>query len=196
MHWYTFFFVTRSERRGIFSLLIFIGVLLLIRIVLAQAVTAKNAQFTETNQPLPAKVKVVKTNRNVELNSADTTLLKQLRGIGSGYARMIVNYREKLGGFYHKEQLLEVYRFPRETFEKIEAQLQVDTTLIRKLPINHLSLDELKRHPYIRYFQAKSICEYRQKKPSKRYNSTRDLVLDEDVTPDFIDKIRPYLSFE
>ena len=57
-----------------------------------------------------------KTDEMVELNSADTTRLKQLRGIGSGYAKMIVAYREKLGGFYKTEQLLEVYKFPDETY--------------------------------------------------------------------------------
>ena len=45
----------------------------------------------------------------VELNSADSTTLQLLHGIGPAFARRIVRYREKLGGFSNKEQLLEVY---------------------------------------------------------------------------------------
>lgn len=137
-----------------------------------------------------------KTNLPVELNTADTTLLKQLRGIGSAYANRIVRYRQKLGGFYSKQQLLEVYNFPYETYEKIENQLLVDTTYIQKLPINTLSIDELKRHPYIRYFQAKSLYENRVKRINKKYSGMDDIVVDRDVTPEFLRRIAPYLSFQ
>ena len=131
----------------------------------------------------------------VELNAADTTQLKQLRGIGSGFAKMIVNYRTKLGGFYCKEQLLEVYHFPEETFRKIEHQLVVDTTLITPIFLNTADVNQLKRHPYIRYFQAKSLYDNRVSKKDKRYNTIKDIVLDRDVTSEFLRRIAPYLSF-
>ena len=124
--------------------------------------------------------KSYKTNEMVELNSADTTRLKQLRGIGSGYAKMIVAYREKLGGFYKTEQLLEVYKFPDETYQKIKHQLSVDTTLIKKIQVNIATVKELKSHPYISYYQALSIVENRELQPQMRYNSLYDMVVDED----------------
>lgn len=204
MYWYKIFFVTQSEKRGTLLLLLLVFVLLGVRILLAQQ-SVKTPHFTaensavvndSVNQQKLRVAKSIKTDQPVELNTADTTLLKQLRGIGSGYAKMIVNYRTKLGGFYSKEQLLEVYRFPAETYAKIEHQLWVDTTYIQKLPINQLSIDQLKRHPYIRYFQAKSLYDNRLNKPEQRYSALDDLVEDRDVTPQFIAKIAPYLSFK
>ena len=204
MYWYKIFFVTQSEKRGTLLLLLLVFVLLCVRILLAQQ-SVKTPHFTaensavvndSVNQQKLRVAKSIKTDQPVELNTADTTLLKQLRGIGSGYAKMIVNYRTKLGGFYSKEQLLEVYRFPAETYAKIEHQLWVDTTCIQKIPINQFTIDQLKRHPYIRYFQAKSLYDNRLNKPEQRYNALDDLVEDRDVTPQFIAKIAPYLSFK
>ena len=140
--------------------------------------------------------KSYKTDEMVELNSADTTRLKQLRGIGSGYAKMIVAYREKLGGFYKTEQLLEVYKFPDETYKKIKHQLAVDTTLIRKININTATVKELKSHPYISYYQALSIVENRELQPQMRYNCLYDMVVDEDLKEEDILKVAPYLSFK
>ena len=204
MRWNTIFFVTQSEKRGTLLLLLLVFILLIVRVVLAQE-TSEKAHFTEKNNPFysdslasPVRpfVKQVKTDQMVELNTADTTVLKQLRGIGSGYAKMIVNYRGKLGGFYSKEQLLEVYHFSQTTYNKIEAQVWVDTTQVQKLYINQLSIDALKHHPYIRYFQAKSLFNNRLKQPNQRYNGIKDLVIDRDVTSDFIQRIAPYLSFQ
>lgn len=204
MYWNKLFFVTQSEKRGTLLLLLLVFVLLGVRMLLAQQ-SVKTPHFTAENsavvndsvsQQKLRVVKSIKTDQPVELNTADTTLLKQLRGIGSGYAKMIVNYRTKLGGFYSKEQLLEVYRFPAETYAKIEHQLWVDTTYIQKIPINQFTIDQLKRHPYIRYFQAKSLYDNRLNKPKQRYNALDDLVEDRDVTPQFIAKIAPYLSFK
>ena len=137
-----------------------------------------------------------KTDEMVELNSADTTRLKMLRGIGSGYAKMIVSYREKLGGFYKAEQLLEVYKFPDETYQKIKHQLQVDTTLIRKIKVNTATVKELKAHPYISYYQALSIVENRELQVEMRYNCLYDMVVDEDLKEKDILKVAPYFSFE
>ena len=137
-----------------------------------------------------------KTDEMVELNSADTTRLKQLRGIGSGYAKMIVSYREKLGGFYTSAQLLEVYKFPDETYQKIKNQLQVDTTLIRKIKVNTATVKELKAHPYISYYQALSIVENRELQVEMRYNCLYDMVVDEDLKEEDILRVAPYFSFE
>ena len=137
-----------------------------------------------------------KTDEMVELNSADTIRLKMLRGIGSGYAKMIVAYREKLGGFYAASQLLEVYKFPDETYQKIKHQLSVDTTLIRKIKINEATVKELKSHPYISYYQALSIVENRELQPEMRYNSLYDMVVDEDLKEEDILRVAPYFSFE
>lgn len=65
----------------------------------------------------------------IELNSADTTELKKLRGIGSKLSQRIVKYRTKLGGFSSKEQLRSVYGLSEETYQQIETHIWVDTTI-------------------------------------------------------------------
>jgi DNA uptake protein ComE-like DNA-binding protein len=155
-----------------------------------------NASAREFKHSTRTSRRSTKTDEMLELNSADTTRLKMLRGIGSGYAKMIVAYREKLGGFYVTSQLLEVYKFPDETYKKIKHQLSVDTTLIRKIKINEVTVKELKSHPYISYYQALSIVENRELQPEMRYNSLYDMVVDEDLKEEDILRVAPYFSFE
>lgn len=62
----------------------------------------------------------------VELNSADTTELKTVRGIGSVFANRIVKYRKLIGGYHSKDELLEVYGITPERYEGIAPQVWVD----------------------------------------------------------------------
>lgn len=225
MNWKAYFFFTKGERRGVIALLLIASLFLLVRVLLANRYEGSSADTVEepfvssaesgrgSNRSLslskgPASDtrefkhstrtsrRSAKTDEMVELNSADTTRLKMLRGIGSGYAKMIVAYREKLGGFYAVSQLLEVYKFPDETYQKIKHQLSVDTTLIRKIKVNEATVKELKSHPYISYYQALSIVENREFQPAMRYNSLYDMVVDEDLKEEDILRVAPYFSFE
>lgn len=225
MNWKAYFFFTKGERRGVIALLIVASLFLLIRVLLANKLEDSSATYAEESSISSINIaensvvgnaegksydagnrtfkrstrtsrKSEKTDEMVEINSADTTTFKKLRGIGSGYARMIVNYRKKLGGFYSKEQLLEVYKFPIETYEKIKNQLSVDTTLIRKINVNTATVKELKQHPYISYYQALSIVENRDLAPEMRYNSLYDMVVDEDLQEEDILRVAPYFSFK
>lgn len=217
MNWKAYFFFTKGERRGVIALLLIASLFLLVRVLLANRYEGSSAENVEEPFTCEAPVeqqrlqsgaersfkrsdkatrRSAKTDEMVELNSADTTRLKQLRGIGSGYAKMIVSYREKLGGFYTSAQLLEVYKFSDETYKKIKHQLQIDTTLIRKINVNTATVKELKSHPYISYYQALSIVENRELQPQMRYNSLYDMVVDEDLKEEDILRVAPYFSFE
>lgn len=220
MNWKAYFFFTKGERRGVIALLLIASLFLLVRVLLANRYEGSSAENVEEPFVSSAEERSLslskgpngsarefkhstrtsrrsaKTDEMVELNSADTTRLKQLRGIGSGYAKMIVSYREKLGGFYTSAQLLEVYKFSDETYKKIKHQLQIDTTLIRKININTATVKELKSHPYISYYQALSIVENRELQPQMRYNSLYDMVVDEDLKEEDILRVAPYFSFE
>lgn len=208
MFFHQFFFITQSEKRGMIALLLLIGVLLATRVVMAQYGTAPTSNqmpqefpvqaYKDTTERASKSAKKAHFTERIQLdiNTADTTAFKQLRGIGSTFANRIVRYRTQLGGFYRVEQLLEVYHFPVETYQQIKDQLIVDATHIQKLPINQLSIKDLKKHPYIGYFQAKSLYDNRLKRPNQRYDSLQDLVEDKDVTSDFIQRLAPYLSFQ
>ena len=96
----------------------------------------------------------------ISLNSADTTELKKIPGIGSSIARMIVNYRERLGGFFRIEQLQEIHL----KAEKLRSWFSIDTHQTRRINVNKAGMERMMHHPYINYYQAKVIIEYRKKK--------------------------------
>lgn len=130
---------------------------------------------------------------HMELNAADTAELQRMPGIGSGRAKQIVGYRRKLGGFANAKQLLEIKNFPQETFDKIEPYLSVNQSLITKIQINRASVEKLKSHPYLNFYQAKAIYELRRTKG--RLTGIDDLKnLPEMQGYDF-EKIEPYLDF-
>lgn len=107
-----------------------------------------------TQQPLPVKV---------ELNTADTLSIRKVKGIGPYFARKIIAYRDRLGGFAHKEQLLEVYRMTPEKLDSIAPFITLDPSLIRKINVNTVSEQDLSQHPYMTRTQCKALMAYRDK---------------------------------
>ena len=97
----------------------------------------------------------------IELNTADTTALIALPGIGSKLAKRIIAFRERLGGFYSTDQLKEVYGLKPEVIELILPRIRVDPSRIRPLYINLLDKDALGAHPYIGYKAAAVLVAYR-----------------------------------
>ena len=126
----------------------------------------------------------------VELNGADTTELKKIPGIGSAIARMITGYRSRLGGFYDIAQLKEIHL----NVEKLRPWFNVATDNIRQLNINQTGIERLKAHPYINFYQAKIIVEYRKKKGTLK--SLKQLSLYEEFTPQDLERISHYVCFE
>lgn len=129
----------------------------------------------------------------IEINTADTVKLDQIKGIGATFARRIANYRERLGGFYKKEQLMEVYGLDSLKFEEIKAQIQVDVSEIKKININTADFDTFKKHPYLKYKQINAIIQYR--KQHGDYTSIADLKKLLILSPQTIEQIAPYLQF-
>ena len=126
----------------------------------------------------------------VDVNTADTVELKKIPGIGSGIARAIVSYRERLGGFYSVEQLEEVdYVTPA-----LLKWFKLETLSVRKLDINKMTLDALRSHPYFNFYQAKVIVEHRCKKgPIK---SLSQLALYEEFTEKDLKRLSAYINFD
>lgn len=125
----------------------------------------------------------------VSLNQADTTELMTVPGIGPYFARQIIRYGERLGGYVSVDQLDEIENFPSDA----KRYLRIEASSPRKLNVNTLSLNELKRHPYINYYRAKAITDYRRLHGP--IHSLDDLRLSKDFPPDIIARLAPYVEF-
>ena len=130
----------------------------------------------------------------IEINRADTLELDKIRGVGPAFARRIVKYRERLGGFYNKEQLFEVFGVDTPKFNEIKDQISIDLGSISKININTAEFDDLKRHPYLSFKQMNAIVNYRKQHGS--YKSIDDLAKVLILKPETIQKIALYLDFK
>ena len=137
--------------------------------------------------------KKAKASVIIELNTVDTAKLTELKGIGPSFADRIISYRNRLGGFLRKEQLLEVYGFDSTKYAEIKGQVSVDPSRIKKISINTISINQLRIFPYLNYKQANAVIEYRAQ--HGKYNSIADLknvvLLDDQL----LNRIKPYFEF-
>ena len=129
--------------------------------------------------------------RQLDLNAADSAELLRVPGVGPYFARRIVRYRERLGGFVSPEQLREIPNLPdsvqtwfRVTAEKAQSPLRLNTATFR----------ELLRHPYLNYEQVKAIVNYRERQGALQ--TLQELSLSEAFTPVDLERLTPYVSFE
>ncbi len=137
--------------------------------------------------------------RLVELNTADSAALRSVSGIGPKTVNRILRYRERLGGFFRAEQLLEVEGVTAENLARILPQVTCDTTLIRKIPINRASPGEFSDHPYMHRSTANRLLSRRQMLRERNlpaWESVQDLVDQKILRPEDAPYLRPYLSFE
>jgi competence protein ComEA len=125
-------------------------------------------QTYPNNNKLPLTV-----NLKIELNTATESDLDKLPTIGGSFAKRIINYRQLLGGYYQKEQLLEVYGFDTIKYNNIKGLITIDESSIVKIPINLADKKQLAKHPYIGFKNAESIIDLRNKKGS--YKSIHEL---------------------
>lgn len=155
---------------------------------------ASQKEEFKQKQPLYPKTEKYPEGTVINLNLADTTELKKIPGIGSSYAKRICGYRKLLGGYHRLEQLQEVYGMYEELYEQIIPYFDIDTNELRKIQVNRASLDQLKAHPYLDFYQAKAIVEVRKK--NGRIDAMQDLLLLEEFSSDDRERLAPYFSFE
>lgn len=151
----------------------------------------KTSEVIENNfRPKYKKQEKFPEGTLVDINTADTTILKKIPGIGSVISRNIVRYRERLGGFYDINQILEV-RYVDSSFLK---WFKMEKGVYRKLKVNTDNLDILKTHPYMNYYRAKAIIDYRNRR-GKIENILQISLLKEFSDKD-IQKLEQYLDFQ
>ncbi|HVA97970.1 MAG TPA: helix-hairpin-helix domain-containing protein [Bacteroidia bacterium] len=129
---------------------------------------------------------------SIEINAADSLQLLSLRGIGPYFAHKILEYRNRLGGFYNTHQLFEIYHFDSTRFDEIKNNILVDTNLIQKININMCTSKQLRRLPYINYNLSNSIVNFRLKHGN--YKQVSDIQQSVLMNGEVYEKIKPYLS--
>lgn len=126
----------------------------------------------------------------VDLNEADTTLLKKIPGIGSYYAKRIVEQRNNLGGYVSTQQLSEIKGLDSTAIRWFTIETDYKP---RKLNVNKASFRELYRHPYLNYEQVKEIFNYRNN--YGRIRAWEDLSLSRQFTKKDFERLTPYFTF-
>ena len=129
----------------------------------------------------------------IEINSADSATLRQVRGIGAKTVVAVLQYRKLLGGFVRKEQIAELKCVTKENFDKISAQIYCDSCKISKIDINFAPAYDFEHHPYMTRRAAKLITEIRESKGGWR--SIEEMMEDNIFTKEQAEAIAPYLLF-
>ncbi|MBI1781527.1 MAG: helix-hairpin-helix domain-containing protein [Sphingobacteriales bacterium] len=153
-----------------------------------------NPSFIKEPSPTFENKKSKSFTGTIEINSADTSALIALPGIGSKLSQRIISFRDKLGGFNSIDQVGETFGLPDSTFQKIKPNLTCNNSTIKKININTTDVDVLKAHPYIRYALANVIIQYRT--VHGNYNSLNDLNKISMMNEELFRKISPYLTTE
>ena len=130
----------------------------------------------------------------VNLNEADTLELQDLYGIGPYFARSIVKYRNLLGGYVNKEQLLEVRGMTDDRYQAIAPHIVLDSFNIRKININTADYKTLRRHPYIDSHIAQAIIKMRG--AGIRFSKPDDLLKISLIDIETKNRLTPYITFE
>ena len=131
----------------------------------------------------------------VELNGADSAALVSLRGIGGYYAQRIIEYRDAMGGYHSPEQLMEIKGIDEERFSGFKEDIQIDTTLIRKIDLWTASRKRLESHPYLGERKAEAIERYKSVCDSSLW--TIDQLLDNHVLNlSDVEKLKKYIEYQ
>ena len=145
--------------------------------------------FTEKKEVESKKI-------SIEINDATEEDLMKIKGIGSFFAKNIIKRRTELGGFIHKDQLLEVWKMDVEKLDGIKEFIEVNPSKIKKINLNTATAEELKNHPYIRTWNiANSIVKLRTQAGGK-FNSVQDIRKSVLISDDIYERLKPYLMVE
>jgi DNA uptake protein ComE-like DNA-binding protein len=144
------------------------------------SVKAKSVRYTVKTRPVS----------KIDLNASDSSELVRLPGIGPVFAARIIRYREKLGGYSDIAQLMEIDGLPDSLMEWFVV---ADTVPVRKINVNASTLAELRKHPYIDFYQARAIVEFRRERG--KITGPEQLSFMEEFTDQDLIRLEPYLDF-
>ena len=97
-----------------------------------------------------------------EINKATVEDWQSFSGIGVVLSKRIVEYREKLGGFYSVEQIKEVRGISDSLWQVLAGYFWVDTLQYTRINLNTADFKELLKHPYVDYNLANALLNMRK----------------------------------
>ncbi len=127
----------------------------------------------------------------LELNSADSADFMEFPSVSPKVARTIVRFRNALGGYYSKEQLLEVYGLDDACYNSIADKITLDISKVERLDVNKATEKELTHHPYIHKKLAKAIVGYRRE--NGHFTRLSDIMKVDGIDGDLYEKLSHYL---
>jgi DNA uptake protein ComE-like DNA-binding protein len=204
--------ITKKEWNGMVVLIMLIAIVLAAPYILQlcredttinpndfnKALTVLNAAKKSPGNDHPANAtafyKKTAAGTVIELNIADSAKLTELAGIGPSFARRIVVYRNRLGGFISKEQLKEVFGMDDEKYNGLSSQISVNPLHINKIRINKIDFDGLRHFPYLTFKQMNAIIQFREQ--HGEYASLSDMRNIAILNDKILRKIEPYIDFK
>lgn len=133
--------------------------------------------------------KITSTDAKIDINTADTTLLKRIPGIGSYFAKRIVDWRTRHCRIINVNELLAIRNFPQYALEYM-------TTGAAPAPIriNSMTLQQLQAHALLNHTQAIDIIRLR--KATGRINSIEDMSNISSFRAGELARIAPFIVFD
>ena len=156
-----------------------------------------NAEKYKELEPFVTIPDVVENTHIIEvtLNTATIEDFKTINGIGEVYSKIIVDYRNSLGGFKYYYQLKETKIVDSTLYELIKKKFPLEKEFaVRKIGVNTATFEELKSHPYISWRLATSIVDFRTN--FRNFNSLEELKNIEVISDAYFDKIELYLTLD
>ena len=152
----------------------------------ASTLVGKRQQAERDTLRDPVKIQA---DQHVVLNTADTTQLKKVPGIGSYYASEIFRHGQRLGGYVSVDQLDEIEDLPQTS----KQYFVIANAHPKRLNINRLTLQQLRHHPYVNFYMAKAITDYRRLHGNIK--NLNELRLSKDFTDEVIRRLEPYIEY-
>ncbi|MCL1851326.1 MAG: helix-hairpin-helix domain-containing protein [Bacteroidetes bacterium] len=129
----------------------------------------------------------------LEINLCDSLDVLAVPQFGAKRAQKLVEYREKLGGFYTFEQVKEVFILQNIEIDFLKKYFTLNPSVVRKININTAPYKELVAHPYIDSYLAKLIINYRDK--NGKFSSMEEVQEATHAYQELMEKLKYYIDF-
>ena len=145
----------------------------------------KDSSLFTLNSSLPK----LRFGETVDINTADTAELKKIPGIGSYYAKRIVELRQRKQAFVSPEELLTIRNFPETALTYMTASQNFP-----EIFVNQWSQKQLADHPLLNYAQARDIIALRR--TAGMVKAASDLAALPSLDAATLKRVTPFLRFE